>query len=45
MVISEVKHDKPIDYNDDIARQKNVSFYLLDNNVVGKGKQKDKIIE
>tara|TARA_R110000803_G_scaffold75455_1_gene139831 strand:+ start:4788 stop:5402 length:615 start_codon:yes stop_codon:yes gene_type:complete len=45
MVISEIKHDKPIDYNDDIARKKNVSFYLLDNNIVGKGKQKDKIIE
>tara|TARA_R110000824_G_scaffold142457_2_gene309524 strand:+ start:765 stop:1352 length:588 start_codon:yes stop_codon:yes gene_type:complete len=32
MVISEMKYDKPIDYNDDVARQKDVSFYLLDNN-------------
>jgi len=32
MVISEMKYDKPIDYNDDVARTKDVSFYLLDNN-------------
>mgnify|MGYP003657013956 FL=1 len=32
MVIAEMKYDKPIDYNDDVARQKDVSFYLLDNN-------------
>ena len=32
MVISKMKYDKPIDYNDDVARQKDVSFYLLDNN-------------
>ena len=32
MVIAEMKYDKPIDYNDDEARKKDVSFYLLDNN-------------
>ena len=41
--IKEIKNDKPIDCNDDIARTKDVSFYLLDNNIVGKGKQKNKI--
>jgi len=32
IVINEYKEDKPIDYNDDLARTKNISFYLLDNN-------------
>tara|TARA_R100001530_G_C4242665_1_gene135710 strand:+ start:50 stop:634 length:585 start_codon:yes stop_codon:yes gene_type:complete len=32
IVINKIKNDKPIDYNDDIARVKDISFYLLDNN-------------
>ena len=30
----------PIDYNDDYARLPNVSFALLDNNIIGKQKYK-----
>ena len=44
-VISEMKYDKPIDCNDDIARKKDVSFYLLDNNIIGKDNQKKKLSE
>jgi hypothetical protein len=43
IVIKEIKNDKPIDCNDDIARTKDISFYLLDNNIIGKDKQKNKI--
>ena len=40
IVIKEIKNDKPIDCNDDIARTKDISFYLLDNNIIGKDNQK-----
>jgi hypothetical protein len=33
----------PIDFNDDYARMPDVNFCLLDNNAVGKAKQKDKL--
>jgi len=45
IVIKEIKNDKPIDCNDDIARIKDVSFYLLDNNIIGKDNQKKKLNE
>jgi len=40
IVVKEIKNDKPIDYNDDVARTKDISFYLLDNNIIGKDNQK-----